>query len=230
MVDSDGGVDDALAIAMAAGSKTVALTGCSAVFGNVNAQQAASNLGQILQGADQDITVSIGAEYALDGSQRTAEHAHGADGLWGASAHFSQYRAPLAMPSAMEALRTYILNCGENDVVLGIGPATNLARTLKDIAPVRTPLPKIVMMSGAYHVPGNITSFAEFNAFADPLALNTVLQSGFRPVLVGLDVCTKVTLHRGDLNVLGITSSARWQSSWRERCQAIWIFIYRLQA
>lgn len=189
-IDSDGGVDDALALAMAAGRPDIEIAGSSAVFGNVSRAQAAANLKILTRLAGVASGVASGAAAAIDGFVTQAEAVHGADGLWGGAAPFtaeaSESDAPMALGSFLAA----------DGGVLGIGPATNIALALaRDAAPTA----KLVLMTGAYRQPGNITPHAEFNAYCDPEALARILASGAQPTLIGLDVCEKVWLAAADL-------------------------------
>ena len=61
-------------------------------------------------------------------------------------------------------------------------------------------------MGGAFEVPGNITPAAEFNFFMDPEAAQIVLESGVRPVLVGLDVCHQTHLTSRQIAATGFTT------------------------
>jgi inosine-uridine nucleoside N-ribohydrolase len=61
-------------------------------------------------------------------------------------------------------------------------------------------------MGGAFEVPGNVTPTAEFNFFMDPEAAQIVLESGVRPVLVGLDVCHQTHLTSRQIAATGFTT------------------------
>jgi purine nucleosidase len=55
-------------------------------------------------------------------------------------------------------------------------------------------LREIVIMGGAIREKGNVTPYAEFNFFADPMAAKMVLESGIPVTLVPLDVTHQVSL------------------------------------
>ena len=95
---------------------------------------------------------------------------------------------PYAQPRAVETiLRT--ARTSDGLTIVAIGPLTNLAAALVADPALSDRLEKVVVMGGAFEVPGNITPTAEFNFFMDPEAAQIVLEAGVRPVLVGLDVC-----------------------------------------
>jgi len=197
-IDSDGGVDDVLALAMALGLPNVRVIGASAVFGNVTVDRAASNLGSLIAASNAKIPVIRGADAALDGRRYLAEHVHGEDGLWGATGFFPAGDCFVANATPTQAIPVNQMESQANDIgLLGIGPATNLSLALQHTR--LSSNTRIVLMAGAFRVAGNITPSAEFNAYADPGALADVLHSGINPTVVGLDVCTKVMLPRSFL-------------------------------
>lgn len=196
-IDSDGGVDDALAIVMAAGIDQIEIAGCSAVYGNVPLERAAENIRLLLHAISVAVPVQRGARAALDGASVKADHVHGDDGLWGASQILE------AAPQALEAgtrLTDFLSHAEDGTCVLGIGPATNIALAFRSGQLTGSEACPVILMTGAFEVPGNITPHAEFNTFSDPQALSDLLQRGARPVLIGLDVCTKVLLGPQDLS------------------------------
>jgi purine nucleosidase len=78
--------------------------------------------------------------------------------------------------------------------LIATGPLTNLALALqKDPAGMKK-LKDVAIMGGAVRTKGNITPYAEFNIFSDPLAAKIVFESGLLITLVPLDVTHRVTL------------------------------------
>jgi inosine-uridine nucleoside N-ribohydrolase len=102
-------------------------------------------------------------------------------------------RRPDANPRAIEIIsRTG--RASDGLTIVAIGPLTNLATALVADPAGADRLEKVVVMDGAFEVAGNVTPTAEFNFFMEPEAAHIVLESGVRPVLVGLDVCTRTHL------------------------------------
>jgi inosine-uridine nucleoside N-ribohydrolase len=95
---------------------------------------------------------------------------------------------PFGDPRAVELI---LRTARESDglTIVAIGPLTNLAAAFVANPSLADRLERVVIMGGAFEVPGNVTPTAEFNFFMDPEAAQIVLESGVRPVLVGLDVC-----------------------------------------
>src|SRR5436305_330413 len=81
LVDSDGGIDDALALLLLLSSPSVQLEAITVVFGNVDVQQAMQNLGYVLELCASPVPLYRGAEAPVDGKRRHRDPVHGSDGL-----------------------------------------------------------------------------------------------------------------------------------------------------
>jgi purine nucleosidase len=196
-IDTDCGVDDALALAMLARARDILEVGSvSAVFGNTYVDQAAANARGVLRLAGCGAEVYIGAGSGL--AKRRVERmrpAHGVDGLNGAG--FSQR---WKLPELDRGHGTSLLAFVARRQITGLflGPLTNLAQgLLEDPAAFRDWRPTI--MAGAFAVEGKAAGGADFNSWSDPEALQRVLESGVKPRLVPLDVSSQVTLTKAAL-------------------------------
>ncbi len=191
-IDTDCGVDDALALAMLARSlDAVEIASVSAVFGNTYVDQAAANARGVLRLAGCAAEVYIGAGAGL--ARRRVERmrpAHGVDGLNGAG--FSQrWKLPELDRGHGASLLAY---CARRKLTgLFLGPLTNLARgLLEDPGAFRGWRPTV--MAGAFAVNGMAAGGADFNSWSDAEALARVLEAGVMPRLVPLDATSQVTL------------------------------------
>ena len=200
LIDSDGGVDDALAIALAAQwvePDDIILT---SVFGNVPVKQATHNLSLIasrtgLAGA----IVWEGAAKALDGFSTDATSVHGSDGLGGVTAGMPAHRGHSApLDTLLAKLR--VTHNSRKFRLLGIGPATNIPQLIEAIGLAN--IEDVTLMAASAFDTGNITQSAEFNLYCDPAAFNEVIASGTRVTVVPLDLCRKVVFERGQLSAL----------------------------
>jgi inosine-uridine nucleoside N-ribohydrolase len=197
IIDSDGGVDDLLCLAMASRLVAKEIEGVTAVFGNVSVDQAVSNIIYSLALVDPPVKplVGLGAKEAGDGFSHFATTIHGPDGLGGARA----IRPQGAMASEVVGLEEFVdrifhrLNQSTQKVdLLGVGPATNIPVLIKKLGAKR--INRIVLMSGVFFDYGNVTNWAEFNAYNDPQALADTLAAGISVTLVPLDLCRKILL------------------------------------
>ncbi|MGP0093801.1 MAG: nucleoside hydrolase [Xanthobacteraceae bacterium] len=198
-IDTDMGVDDGLALAIASQMLGASLRAVSTVFGNVPVEVATKNaliFRRLLPGPTH-FPIYVGAERASDGFFRDARHVHGKDGLGGATAMLSaDILRDIGEDSDLDRLDAVgTLNADQDPIVIiGLGPATNVPGLVEKYG--RASVQRIVLMSGSYFDRGNITEVAEFNAHCDPGALQRTLALGIPVTIVPLDVCRKVQLSR----------------------------------
>ena len=197
VIDTDPGVDDAIALLMALSCPQIDVVGLTTTAGNVPIGPATRNALAILERVGRaDIPVARGATRPLRGRYAYARHIHSAEGL--------TYPLP---PPALRATDTgavrflsETLRANPGAVtVIALGPLTNLARLHRD-QPSVLPLAKsLLVMGGAVQTPGNVTPHAEFNFYSDPTAARLVLESGIPITLIDLAPCQQVFLTREDV-------------------------------
>lgn len=197
-IDTDCGVDDALALALLARARqAVEVVSVSAVFGNTYVDQAAANARGVLRLAGCGAEVYIGAGAGL--AKRRVERmrpAHGVDGLNGSG--FSQR---WKLPELERGHSANFLAFAARRRITGLflGPLTNLAKaSLEDPAAFRDWRPTI--MAGAFAVEGKAAGGADFNSWSDPEALQRTLDAGVMPRLTPLDVSHRVEVTADDLS------------------------------
>ncbi|WNV88022.1 nucleoside hydrolase [Umezawaea sp. Da 62-37] len=195
IIDTDPGVDDAFALALAARSPEVDLLGVTTVFGNVSIEHTTRNAQRLLALLGSDAPVARGADRAIGVRQRDARHVHGDDGLSGMA---------LALPvndridprDAVEFLRDTVDSSPVPVTIAAIGPLTNIARLLETHA---GRIGRLVVMGGGI-AGGNVTPAAEFNIWSDAEAAHRVLAEG--PVLVPIDLTRRCAVDGGWLESL----------------------------
>lgn len=198
ILDVDTGTDDALALAYATRKPEVDLVAVTTVAGNVIVEKATANTLAVLDwlGAS-DVPVHRGASRPLVRPHRDATYFHDEGGLGGAKLPTSTRevgadRGPAAI------IRLAKQRPGELTLVC-VGPLTNLAIALNVEPSLPRLLRDVVLMGGAYYVPGNTSPAAEFNILVDPEAAEQVFAAPFpRLTAVGLDVTQRVALLRAD--------------------------------
>ena len=197
ILDMDPGVDDALAIVLAAHSPELSVTGICTVSGNVPVDLGTGNALKVLEMTGRtDIPVYAGAERPLRGKPVHALEVHGESGLGEAELPPPRSRpAGQAVPFLVEALTER----AEEIVVIATGPLTNLARAEILEPGVLGRAKEVVVMGGALREPGNVAPRSEFNFFADPHAARLVVNSGANLTLVPLDATRQVFLSREEI-------------------------------
>jgi inosine-uridine nucleoside N-ribohydrolase len=217
VLDVDTGTDDALALAYAIASPRIDLVAVSTVAGNVNVDKTTANTLSVLDwlGAE-DVPVHRGASRPLVRPHRDASYFHDEGGLGGAQLPASTRAVGVDRgPAAL--IRLARQRPGELTLV-ALGPLTNVAIALNVEPKLPELLKAVVVMGGAFTVPGNTTPAAEFNILVDPEAADQVFSAPFpNMTAVGLDVTQQVALTRGDWDAVnGGSSLPRTASLLRE--------------
>jgi inosine-uridine nucleoside N-ribohydrolase len=195
IIDVDTGVDDAVAIALAVAANANVI-GVTTVAGNVTIDVATRNSLDVLSFLGRaDIPVHRGASRPLVAEYQDALHVHGGNGLGGFALPQSD-AVEAALPGPAFMLQSAERYAGELTIVT-LGPLTNLAIALNVRPQIVRQVRKIVVMGGAYYIPGNVTAHAEFNVFVDPDAARQVFEADWDDItLVGLDVTHQTVLSR----------------------------------
>lgn len=200
LIDTDPGIDDALALLLAWSSPELVVEAVTTVAGNVPVDTATRNLDRLLRlrRPSPAPRVGVGAAAPLTRPLVTAQHYHGEDGLGDASEWPADTADPAGTrPSAVEVLVETAARHGPALTLIALGPLTNVATALEADPRRLAAVGRVVVMGGAVDVPGNVTPTAEFNAHVDPEAAARVLDAGLRLDLVPLDATrqTLVTRH-----------------------------------
>jgi pyrimidine-specific ribonucleoside hydrolase len=193
VIDTDPGIDDALALLLALASPEVDLRLVTTVHGNVELAQTTENALRVLHLAGRsDVPVAAGAAESLVHPQpERAGHVHGTAGLGGVELLPSP-AGPDPRP-AVVALAELLMSSPQPVTVAAVGPLTNLALLLRVSPEAAARIGRLVVMGGSARG-GNVTAVAEFNVWADPEAAQAVLSSALPTVLVGLDVTLPTVL------------------------------------
>jgi len=198
MIDCDVGVDDALALILAFHSPELDVMAVTGVNGNVPLDQVFENIQKVLsliQPQNKPL-IAKGADQPLKGKTIYAHSVHGKDGLGGAKIDRKGGEEGWQLsPGRAEELITKMARQYPDELTLiATAPLTNLALAIRKDSEGMRKLKEIVIMGGAVRTKGNITSYAEFNIFSDPLAAKIVLGSGLPIRLVPLDITHQVSL------------------------------------
>src|SRR3954454_1950249 len=194
VIDTDPGIDDALAILLALASPEVDLRLVTSVHGNVELAQTTENALRGLHRAGRsDVPVAAGAaESLIHPRPERAGHVHGDAGLGGVQLPASP--APVDPRPAVVALAEVLMGSPDPVTVAAIGPWTNIALLLRVFPEAAARIGRLVLMGGSAGRGGNVTAAAEFNVWADPEAASVVLTAGLPTVMVGLDVTVPTVL------------------------------------
>lgn len=175
VIDTDTGIDDAVAILMALRHRSWRVAAITTVFGNVALHRVVANVGIVLDAAGAEpVPVYRGAARPLLGEPVHATAVHGEDGL--GDAGFPPSARPVESEPAALALIRLAREQPRALTLVTLGPLTNLALALALEPALPDLFARIVIMGGAVRGRGNVTPAAEFNIYADPEAAAVVFE------------------------------------------------------
>jgi len=176
-IDTDPGVDDALALLMAFDSPAHEVVGLGIAAGNVGIEHTVRNALKLCEVANRnDVPVFAGCPAPLLHSALDAAFVHGNDGF-GDTGYMPAARKADAEHAALALLRLSHEHAGRL-LVVALAPLTNVALALKLDPTLPQRVARLVVMGGAVTGHGNMTPSAEFNVGFDPEAAHVVF-SGF---------------------------------------------------
>lgn len=196
VIDTDGGVDDAVAIWWAATSPDVEMIAITTVHGNVDLGVATDNVCRVLEACGAS-TVPVAAGHATAigpvPSLRSADFIHGSDGLGNTFRPRASFGA--VSEHAVDLIRRVVDEQPGEIVIVTIGPLTNIAAAIQADPTLASRVRRIVVMGGAVLVQGNALPVGEANIAHDPTAADIVARAAWvtPPLLVGLDVTHRAT-------------------------------------
>ena len=202
LIDTDPGIDDAMAILMAFAEPKVEVVGLTAVFGNVDVDKATRNALHLCALAGKSIPVARGI--SVPRAQTPEPHGtfvHGDSGFGDAELPVHDLKA-----TEEDAVDLIIRLSHEHDgslVLVPIGPLTNIAAALERDPSLTSRIARVVIMGGAVTVPGNVNAFAEANIWNDPHAAEIVFAADWDVLMVGLDVTEKLCVLPSDMEMVG---------------------------
>ena len=175
LIDTDPGVDDALALLMAFNDPHHEVVGLTIAAGNVGLRHTVANALKLCEVCGVDVPVYAGAEAPLVFPARDAAYVHGLDGF-GDTGYVPAARHAEPEHAASAILRLSHQHAGKL-LLVALGPLTNLALALKLDPTLPQRVARCVVMGGAVTAHGNITPAAEFNIAFDPEAAHTVFSA-----------------------------------------------------
>ena len=197
LIDTDPGVDDALALLQAWGTPRLEVEVITTVAGNVPVAAGTLNVFRLLALRDPQPApiVAQGAAAPLGRSLRTATDYHGDDGL-GDLADWPVVQPTLSSEGAVALMVAAARRHGSRLTLIALGPLTNVALAVAADAAAMRSVGRVVAMGGAVDVPGNVTAEAEFNIHVDPDAAAVVFDAGLALDLVPLDATRQAMLRQ----------------------------------
>lgn len=200
VLDTDPGIDDALAILLAVASPEVELAAVTVTGGNCPLEQGVRNALAVLETVRSDVPVVPGVALPLIRPPFTAEETHGDAGL--GNAHLPDPRRAAADEHAVDRIVSEIMRAEQPVTLVAVAPLTNAALALRREPRIAERVHEVIVMGGALDVPGNTTPLAEFNVYVDPHAAYIVLHSGLPLTLIPWDITSRVLFTQSHVDAL----------------------------
>ncbi|GAB1594372.1 nucleoside hydrolase [Lysobacter claricitrinus] len=175
LIDTDPGVDDALALLMAFNDPRHDVVGLTIAAGNVGLEHTVANALKLCEVAKVDVPVFAGCASPLLHPARDAAYVHGRDGF-GDTGYTKAAKQAESEHAALAILRLSHEHAGRL-LLVALGPLTNIALALKLDPTLPSRIARFVVMGGAVTAHGNITPAAEFNIAFDPEAAKIVFEA-----------------------------------------------------
>ncbi|CAE5956637.1 unnamed protein product [Arabidopsis arenosa] len=207
IIDTDPGIDDAMAIFVALNSPEVDVIGLTTIFGNVYTTLATRNALHLLEVAGRtDIPVAEGTQktFLNDTKLRIADFVHGKDGL--GNQNFPPPKGKPIEKSGPEFLVEQAKLYPGEITVVALGPLTNIALAIQLDPDFSKNVGQIVLLGGAFAVNGNVNPASEANIFGDPEAADIVFTCGADIIAVGINVTHQVIMTANDKDKLAASN------------------------
>jgi inosine-uridine nucleoside N-ribohydrolase len=197
IIDTDPGVDDAMAILLALNSPELKVEALTVVPGNVDGRQGLENALKIVSLAGRcDVVVASGAQHPLNQKLITAQFWHGKNGLAGVELASSKCKADsrFGPDLIIEMVHKY----PHEITLIPVGPLTNIALAVSKDPTIATLVRDIVIMGGSI-TGGNVNGAAEANIYNDPEAASVVFNAAWMVTMIGSDVGERTIITRKHL-------------------------------
>lgn len=192
IIDTDPGIDDAVALAIALFSDELDVKLITTVAGNVSLNNVTYNTLRLLSYFKKSVPVASGASKPLLEPFVDASNVHGKTGLEGFD--FDEpNRNLLLKENAVEAMYRVLSDNKEKITLVPIGPLTNIALLFEIHPDSKEKVEQIVLMGGAMGR-GNRGVYSEFNIATDPEAAKIVLESRLPIAMAPMDLGPKAIL------------------------------------
>jgi inosine-uridine nucleoside N-ribohydrolase len=192
IIDTDPGIDDAVALTMALFDPNLEVVAITATAGNVFPAQATRNVQTIVEQLDPPRWPRIGVAPEDNPLPVDGRLLHGQNGLGNAEFPF----AGLANNHPAEkVLCDEVHSSPEEITVICLGPLTNIARAMQRDSEFCSLVGRIVIAGSTINTPGRVSAVADFNFFCDPLSARRVVRSNATKTLVPLDVSSEMTFN-----------------------------------
>ena len=215
ILDCDPGMDDSMAIIMAAKSPDLDLLAVTAVNGNYPVDITSKNARKIMEllGIN-NIPVARGMAKPMVRESPKDPFTHGEDGQ--AENYLPEPTLPLCEKHAVDLIIDLVKENPGEITIIATAPMSNIAMAITKAPEIKPLIKEIVAISGAFglnkyaffNATGD-TPQSEWNVYVDPEAAKIVYESGIPFVALGLDVATYFDVNFTDDDIKLLEESDR---------------------
>lgn len=202
IIDTDPGIDDLLALAVAGVLPELDVLAFSTVHGNVSLEHTYRNAVLISELLELDIPVYKGSHKPLFYDKKEVSPVHGPDGLGNL---YDKYRKQVKEKDTYKGnltdLSNLIMNSDEKITLVALGPLTNVAKLILINEDLGDKVDEIHIMGGGFTL-GNTSELTEFNFYSDSHAAKIVMESGIPIVISPLDLTHQVYFTEDEMKEL----------------------------
>lgn len=203
LIDTDVGIDDAVAIALAMANPALEVRALTAVGGNVEVDQVVRNFGRLLNAIKPGRRPAVGKGLDQTGANLIDRRKHvGKDGL--GESDLVEAECPA---SDFREVYQAALSQAEGELVIScLGPLTNLAAIWREHPDLLRSARHIYISGGSVWLKEGDEP-AEFNFHRDPVAASEILSSGLPMTIAPLDVSRLVSIDESNIAHLAASES-----------------------
>lgn len=219
IIDCDPGMDDSMALIMAAKSEALEILAVTTVNGNYRVDVTCKNARKIMELLGRtEIPVAKGMSKPLVREIPKDPFTHGEDGQ--AEAYLPEPQMPVAGMGAVELIIDLIKKYPNEITILSLAPMTNLAEAMRQAPEIKDMIKEIIAISGAFglndyaflNATGD-TPQSEWNVYVDPEAADIVYRSGVKLTAIGLDVATHFNVDFSETDLEQFRMSSRKEAA-----------------
>ena len=198
VIDCDPGLDDTVALALAAASPELAITAVTTVAGNTTIERVTDNALSACASLGLKSPVVAGSSRPLRLKAAYATEVWGGTGSLG----LKRPRRGAVSEPAFDYLARTLRQAAEHSVLFCLlGPLTNLAQLLLKEPGLASKIDRLMIMGGALGK-GNATACAEFNIWFDPHAARLIFSSQIPTVVAPYDLTRNLLMTKPRLRRL----------------------------
>ena len=197
LIDTDTGIDDSIAIMMAACQPDVEIVAITSCFGTATIENTTKNILDLCDCIDLKTRIAKGAEKPIVAPKTYPGEFHGKNGM--GDAVFPPSSLQLDPTHAWDVIYQEAVKANGELIIVTLGPVTNMGIALLKYEDLPKYVKKVVVMGGGTKQ-GNVTPYCEANIWNDAHAAEILFKSGMDIYMDGLNATEQVRMTTKETN------------------------------